>query len=315
MKLKSFLITLSIIISGATVFFCLQAYSSQESDSATTQESSTPNGVIVSDFYIPETLTIFGEEVPIHLYDVAESLDRELAVNVYFQSQTSQFLKYTHRYFPIIDSILIANNLHTDFKYLALAESGLRVNISPKGATGFWQLLEQTAKEYGLIVNDHVDQRYDIFKSTEAACKYLHKAYSRFESWTMVAASYNLGMYGLKQQSDFQNIDSYYNLYTNSETARYVFRIIALKLIMEQPKKYGYSVTKFADIPYSLLTVDTAIANLREFAELHESNYKLLKMLNPWLRDKHLPNSQHTPYKIMIVKNTDRDISKHIQHE
>lgn len=299
------------ILLGISISAILILVSFSETPQPNENTSKPETTFVAVDLYVPESISVFGEPVPLQYYDVVESLERELLINVYFQSQTVQFLKYVHRYFPIIDSILKANDLHTDFKYLALAESGLRVNISPKGAAGFWQFLETTAKEYKMTVNEQVDQRYDLIKSTEAACKYLKNAYARFNSWTMVAASYNLGMGGLKNQSEFQKISSFYDLYTNSETARYVFRIIALKLIIENPEKYGYHEIKpYPSIPYSIVTVDSTIANLQEFAVSQGSNYKLLKTMNPWLRDKHLPNPQRIPYNIIIIKNSDRIIKK-----
>lgn len=299
-------ILLGISISAILILFAFSDTPQQK-----TNDTPTETTFVAKDIYIPDSISIFGEPVPLEYYDVAESLERELLINVYFQSQTVQFFKYVHRYFPIIDSILQANNLHTDFKYLALAESGLRVNISPKGAAGFWQFLETTAKEYNMTVNEQVDQRYDLITSTEAACKYLKNAFPKFNSWTMVAASYNLGMGGLKKQADFQNVSSFYDLYTNSETARYVFRIVALKLILENPEKYGYhQVEPYPSIPYSIVTVDTTIGNLQQFAIRQNTNYKLLKTMNPWLRDKFLPNPQRIPYKIIIVKNNDRILKK-----
>jgi len=258
---------------------------------------------------IPDEVTIFGEKVPLDYFDVVEGLERELLVNVFWQSQTLQFLKYCHRYFPTIDSILAANKIPADFKYLALAESGLRIVISPKGAAGFWQFLEGTGKQYGLTVNDQIDERYHLIKSTEAACKYLHNARKTFNSWTMVAASYNIGVSELKTQVNFQGIESYYDLYTNSETARYVFRIIALKLIMENPELYGYhNIKPFPTIPTKIVKVDSTITNLAEFARSQGSNYKMLKTLNPWLRDKHLPNPNKTEYHITLISNKNRKL-------
>ncbi len=299
-------ILLGVCISGILILFSFS--DTPQIKKTDTQKETT---FVAVDLYIPDKISIFGESVPLEYYDVVESLERELLVNVYYQSQTVQYLKYVHRYFPIIDSVLQANNLHTDFKYLALAESGLRVNISPKGAAGFWQFIETTAKEYNLTVNEQIDQRYDLIKSTEAACKYLKTGYNKFNSWTMVAASYNLGMGGLNKQAEFQKVTSYYDLYTNSETARYVFRIIALKLIIENPEKYGYHEIKpYPSIPYKTVTVDSTIQNLQEFAISQGSNYKLLKTMNPWLRDKYLLNPQRIPYKIIIIKNSDRILKK-----
>ncbi|MDR2962794.1 MAG: transglycosylase SLT domain-containing protein [Bacteroidales bacterium] len=276
-------------------------------NSAPTQSRQADSLAIPANMYIPEKVTIFGESVPLEYFDVRESLERELLVNAFWQSQTLQFLKYCHRYSPTIDSVLAANNIPLDFKYLALAESGLRIVISPKGAAGFWQILEGTAKQHGLTVNEHIDQRYDLIKSTEAACKYLQNSRKSFNSWTMVAASYNIGVAELKTQAKFQNIDSFYDLYTNSETARYVFRIIALKLIMENPELYGYhNVQPFPTIPTKIVPVDTPIANLAEFARNQGSNYKMLKTLNPWLRDKFLPNPNNTKYYITLITHENR---------
>jgi len=303
MKKKILFISLAI---SSIAFILLAAFTSTHS----AQPAHNADSVAVPvNMYIPDKISIFGEKVPLDYFDVAESLERELLVNVFWQSQTLQFLKYCHRYFPTIDSVLAANNIPADFKYLALAESGLRIVISPKGAAGFWQFLEGTGKQYGLTVNDQVDQRYDLIKSTEAACKYLHNARKTFNSWTMVAASYNIGVSELKTQINFQGIESYYDLYTNSETARYVFRIIALKLIMENPERYGYhNIKPFPTIPAKIVKVDSAITNLAEFARSQGSNYKMLKTLNPWLRDKYLPNPNKTEYHITLISDKNRKL-------
>lgn len=303
MKKKIFLISLAIC---SVAFISLASFTSNNSKQTARQSDSI---AIPVNMYIPDEVSIFGEKVPLHYFEVAESLERELLVNAFWQSQTTQFLKYCHRYFPTIDSILAANNIPADFKYLALAESGLRIVISPKGAAGFWQILEGTGKQYGLTINEHIDQRYDLVKSTEAACKYLQNAHKTFKSWTLVAASYNIGVSELKTQVNFQDIDSYYNLYTNSETARYVFRIIALKLIMENPELYGYyNVKPYPTIPTKVVAVDSAISNLSEFARSQGSSYKMLKTLNPWLRNKFLPNPHKKTYHITLISESDRNL-------
>lgn len=274
-------------------------------DSAKNNTDST--FVVSRQIYIPDAVYLFGERVPLEFYDVYESLERELLVNTFYQSQTTQILKYKHRYFPLIDSVLKANGIPEDFRYLAVAESNLRVNISPKGAAGFWQIIESTAKQYGLKVNSEVDQRYDLEKATEVACKYFKNAYCRFGNWTLAAASYNLGINGLAQQTDFQNITSFYELYTNSETARYVFRILAFKLILENPEQYGYiDIKPYKSVKQKIVTVDTSISNLAKFAKSQGSNYKMLKTLNPWLRDKKLTNKDSCQYKIILVEDKER---------
>ncbi len=294
-----------ICISLGICFTLLFATSAFVSDAPQKAEDST--FVVSKQIYIPESVELFGERVPLELYDVYESLERELLVNTFYQSQTTQIIKYKHRYFPTIDSVLKANGIPEDFRYLAVAESNLRVNISPKGAAGFWQIIESTAKQYGLKINDEIDQRYDLEKSTEVACKYFQNAYKRFGNWTMAAASYNLGIAGLAKQADFQKITSFYELYTNSETARYVFRILAFKLILENPEQYGYiNIQPYKTVKQKIVSVDTSIANLAEFARSQGSNYKMLKTLNPWLRDKKLTNKDSVTYKIVLVEDKER---------
>src|SRR5690606_18501972 len=218
---------------------------------------------------LPEDLTLAGEEVPFNDPDIYERFDRELHVNTYWQSQTILFFKRVHRYFPIIEPILKEHGIPEDFKYLALIESGLTNVVSPAGATGFWQILESTGKSYGLEINKEIDERYDIEKSTIAAAKYLKEAYEEFGSWTLAAASYNMGIYGVQKQLKRQHATDYYGLTLNAETSRYVFRIIALKEIIENPVKYGFHFREkdlYQTIPTTNIYVDTAIADLGHFA-------------------------------------------------
>jgi len=304
--LKRFFSYFIIIIGVISAFIIVTAATAIDEKRTTTPPDSS--FVVSQQIYIPKTATLFGERVPLEYFDVAESLERELLVNIYYQSQTTQILQYAHRYFPIIDSILKANGVPSDFKYLAVAESGLRVNISPKGAAGFWQIVESTGKQYGLTITDEIDERYDMIKATEAACKYFH-AYKKFGNWTMAAASYNLGVNGTAKQAGFQGTESFYDLYTNSETSRYIFRILAFKLIIESPERYGYkNIKPYPTIKQKIVTVDTCISNLAEFARSQGSNYKMLKTLNPWLRDKFLPNKDSVEYKIILIEDCERKI-------
>ena len=308
---KSFYTVLFIsIVSFITVGFL---YNFFNSDSIQQPPLDTkPYSIKIKQLYIPDTIALFNEPVPIQNFDTRESLERELLVNVYWQSQTTMFIKMVGRYFPIIEHVLEKNGVPTDFKYLALAESGLRYNVSPSGATGYWQSLENTAKEYGLVVNDYIDERYDIEKSTEAACKYLKKAYEKLGSWTLAAASYNVGIAGLSRQISYQYIDSYYDLHTNSETGRYVFRILALKLLLENPEKYGYYILpeeRYAPYDFISYRVDSTIPDLAKFAQEHGSNYKLLRIMNPWIRSRsNLPIQKENPYTIKIVLDKNRII-------
>ncbi len=191
---------------------------------------------------IPNNVTVFGEGVPLDNFEVYERVDREILVNTYWHSATILAIKRAARWFPIIEPILKQNNIPDDFKYLAVVESNLENVVSPAGATGYWQFIKSAAKQYGLEVTDEVDERYDVIKSTEAACKYLNTAYQMFGNWTMSASSYNAGMSGIDKWSGLQKTTNYWNLVLGSETSRYVSRIIAMKLIMENPSAYGYDL-------------------------------------------------------------------------
>ncbi len=260
---------------------------------------------IPSDFYFA------GEKVPLEYYDVKESLERELLVNTYWHSQTILFIKKSTRFFPVIEPILKKNNIPDDFKYLAVAESGLSNVVSPSGAAGFWQILEGTAQDYHLIIDGEADERYHLEKSTQAACEYILESYNRYKDWTMTAASYNAGRKGIDRQISNQQQDNYYDLYLNSETARYVFRILALKLILENPELYGFNIPKsecYQPINYKIIKVDSTITSLAEFAGQHHSNYKMLKYLNPWLRNKLLTKRKNHTFEIMIPKKGARKL-------
>lgn len=261
---------------------------------------------------IPEDLKFCGEEVPVFDQDVYERLDRELLVNTYWQSNSMLFHKRASKWFPIIEPILKENGVPDDFKYLAIIESGLMNVVSPAGATGFWQMLKGTAQGYGLEVNSYVDERYNVEKATEAACQYLKEAHEKYGNWTLAAASYNMGMNGLERQLERQNVSNYYDLLLNSETSRYVFRIIAAKEILDNPTKYGFHY-RLKDLymppeTYTI-TVDTGISDLSAFAEKHGANYKILKIFNPWLRDTYLTNNSGKTYKIQFPKSGYHDFS------
>lgn len=253
---------------------------------------------------IPEKLAFAGEEVPLHNFDVRENLDRELMVNAYFHSQTLRFLKLAPRYFSIIEPILKKESIPDDFKYLALAESGFDPRIvSPSGAAGIWQFMKTTGKQYGLEVNEEVDERFNIEKATYAACKYLNESYAKYGNWTLVAASYNTGRGNVDRFTRMQKEDSYYDLFLVEETNRYVYRILALKLILESPEEYGFFIAdkeKYPVVSYDLVEVKSAVPSLADFAKQQGINYKLLKMYNPWLRDTSLKNVSGKTYQVKI---------------
>lgn len=252
---------------------------------------------------LPTEAFFCGEAVPLEDADVAERFDRELLVNSYWHSNTLLSIKRSRRWFPVIEPILKANEIPDDFKYLALIESGFTNAVSPSGAVGFWQFLPETAKQYNLEVNDEVDERYNVERSTEAACKYLREAYNKFGNWALVAASYNMGMGGVSKQTDRQNQRNYFDLLLNEETSRYVFRILAIKEIINNADRYGF-VIRPADLyqPYQFKTVvvDTALTDLVAFARNYNLTYKDLKIYNPWLRQNYLTNKAKKSYEIKL---------------
>lgn len=252
---------------------------------------------------LPEKMDFAGENVPLEQWDVREKLDRELLVNTYWHSNTLLCIKRAHRWFPVIEPILRANGIPDDFKYLAMIESGFTNVISPAGATGYWQFMEVTAKDYGLEISEQVDERYHVEKSTQAACAYLKDAYTKYGSWALAAASYNMGIGGPVRQLERQQQSSYWDLLLNDETSRYVYRILAMKEIVNNADRYGF-VIRPSDLYEPLLTrtvtVDTTIADLAEFAKGYNISYKQLKLYNPWLRQNYLKNKEKKSYEITV---------------
>ncbi len=256
-----------------------------------------------SGYDFPVKLDFAGEETPLKISDVKERLDRELLVNVNLHASTILAIKRANRAFSIIEPILKKNGIPDDFKYLAVIESGLVNVVSPAGARGVWQFMPDTAKERKMEVNDNVDERYDIEKSTEAACSYFLSAKGKFGSWTLAAASYNGGMTGVNKQIDIQKVSNYYDLLLTEETSRYVFRILALKEIMKNPLKYGFNILpgdKYEILPTKKIEIDSSITDLASFAKSQGINYKILKIHNPWLRETKLLNNTGKKYQIEI---------------
>ena len=252
---------------------------------------------------VPRTMSFAGEEVPLNIPDVQERLDRELHINSYMHNSTIFIMKRAGRWLPQIEPILKANGIPDDFKYQAMIESALLNDVSPRGAVGFWQIMDDAGKELGLEIRDDVDERYDPLKATEAACKYLKKAYAKFGSWTLAAASYDRGMAGLDRALENQHVKSYYDLFLNDETSRYVFRLLALKEIMEHPSKYGFNISekhKYKQEPVRYVEVNETVKDLVDFSIAQGTNYKLLKRFNPWLRDDKLKVKKGKVYKIAL---------------
>ncbi|WP_113926145.1 lytic transglycosylase domain-containing protein [Cognataquiflexum aquatile] len=257
-------------------------------------------------FEIPKKLTFADEPVPMEQADVLERFEREIYVNVYWQSNMILLMKRADKYLPTIEKILQEQGVPDDFKYLAMTESGLMNVASQAGARGFWQIMPGTAKDYKLEVSDDVDERYHLEKSTLVACKYLKSAYSKFGNWTSVAASYNIGITGIRKRKEEQNQSNYYNLYLVEETSRYLFRILAFKEIFENPGKYGFELTEKDKYKLPLLRelkVTQSINSLANWAIQHNSTYKDLKIHNPWLRSQKLKIEKNQDYIIKLPIN------------
>ena len=252
---------------------------------------------------IPKKVSFAGEEIILDENDLVERMDKELLVNTYWQSNTILLIKRANKYFPQIEKILVEEDVPLDFKYLALIESGLENVTSPRGAKGFWQIMKTTGKEYGLEINSNVDERYNLDLSTRLACKYLKKAKDKFGSWTLAAAAYNRGINGVQNKISSQNQTAYEDILFGEETKRYVFRIIALKNIVESPESFGFYIEKeqmYKPIKYKRIKIDIPINNLSDFSKNLDLNYKNFKIHNPWLLENHLNNKSRKVYIISI---------------
>jgi len=236
---------------------------------------------------IPTKLTFAGEEVPLHDQDIRERLEREILSNTFYHSKTLQVLKRANRWRQPVEQILEAEGVPTDFFYLAVAESALENGArSPVGATGMWQFMSSVGKEYGLEMNSYVDERRNPYLATKAACAYLNDMKGIFGNWTNSAAAYNRGKTGMSNALREQKVGSYYDLYLNPETYRYVFRILAYKVIMSNPEQYGFALSKedlYPPFSYTEVKVDSTINDLPDFAKKYKTTYKMLKKYNPWL--------------------------------
>ncbi|MBR5612473.1 MAG: lytic transglycosylase domain-containing protein [Bacteroidaceae bacterium] len=253
---------------------------------------------------VPSSVTFCGKNINLTRYDRYERMDRELLAFTYMHSTSIQMIKKANRYFPIVEPILKANGIPDDFKYLMVIESNLNPNArSSAGAAGLWQFMQTTGREYGLEVNKNIDERYHVEKSTKAACKYLKDAYAKYQDWIAVAASYNAGQARISTQFEKQQVDDMLDLFLVEETARYVYRIIAAKIMFSNPSAFGFRLrTKdlYMPIPYKEVSVNTGILNLAEWAKKQGITYALLKNMNPWLRDNFLQNVSKRTYTIKI---------------
>lgn len=302
MKKEQLLIYICIVISAINILLIIFYSRHQNTQTINTPQSTTVNTSINPDIFVPQEINLAGEKTPLNRRDITEALTKELIVNTYLHSHTIQILKNAPRVFAIIEPILKEYGIPEDFKYLAVIESRLEPSVvSPAGAVGVWQLMKNTAKELGLEINNEVDERYNIEKSTIAAAAYLKKAYEKFDSWTLAAASYNAGVSMISKQMNIQKETDYYNLLLGEETERYVFRILALKQIMNNPEKYNFNIkTIYPTEKTKQVQVNTSIKSWADFAKEHGITYKTLKRFNPWLRKNELHNSSRKTYTITI---------------
>lgn len=294
---------LLLLIPTGVILILLLTFSHPPEDSGNAFRGSFNDHYNIFALPIASELYFAGEAVPLHQPEVLERYDRELLVNTYWQSSTLLMLKRANRWFPVIEPILAAHGVPDDFKYLALIESNLMNVVSPAGATGFWQILQGTARDLGLEVNNYVDERYHVEKATAAASKYLLDAKERYGSWTMAAAAYNIGNSRLRRIIENQRVDNYYDLHLNEETARYVFRILAVKTIFEDPAASGFHFRDedlYPPLSFRTAYVDSTINDLVDFAFQHNMTYKELRWLNPWLRSYELPNRSRKMYEIKV---------------
>lgn len=305
--MKSFLIFLSgCAIAGS--FFILTAYTGDSlktaQKNADADKDPASKMLQIAPPRLPSKLDLAGEEVPLDNFDALERLDREMLAICFAHGTTLSSIKLAARYFPTIEPILKKNGIPDDFKYLAVTESNLRIATSPAGAKGIWQFMPETAKGYGLEVNGEIDERMHLEKVTEAACQYLNKSYKEFNSWTLAAASYNMGGGRLNGHITFQKDRSYYDLFMNNETSRYVPRIIAHKYIMQDPSRYGFALDKadlYPPLPaYKNVTVSGSVASWADFAEQQGVSYRTFRVHNPWIIADKLTNKTKKTYTVQI---------------
>jgi len=290
---------------GLLSLCALFIYAFQDAPTDENFETKLINDYNVYALQVPDDLNFAGEPMPLENPDILERMDRELLVNTYWQSNGLLMFKRAKKYFSIIEPILAKNGVPDDFKYLAVIESGLTNAVSPAGARGVWQIMPATGRENGLEVNKNVDERYNLQKATDVACKYLLKSKSKLGSWTLAAAGYNAGNAGVSRRLKEQGVTNYYDLLLGEETGRYLFRIVALKEILSNPKKYGFNFRDkdlYTNIPTYKVEVDTAVTDFTQFAQSFGINYKILKLHNPWLREPHLNNKSGKPYYVEIPK-------------
>ena len=300
-NIKSLAFGFVLICLGISVFVINQSF---KSFTRTYRVQSPGDSVVFNKPYkLPDNLSFAGEKMPLGNFDTRESLDREILTSAYRHSSTIMIIKRANRYLPVIEKILKENNIPDDLKYLVAAESEFSNVVSPSGATGFWQIMAATGREEGMEINNVVDERYHLEKSTEFACRYFRKSYEKYGNWTLAAASYNGGRAAIDEQIAIQKENNYYDLLLAEETARYIFRAAAYKLVISNPKEFGFDLDKsdlYPELKFHEVKIDTAISDFSAFAKRYGTNYKILKFLNPWLRKPYLTPKPNKEYLIKI---------------
>ncbi|HLP10973.1 MAG TPA: lytic transglycosylase domain-containing protein [Flavobacteriales bacterium] len=307
-KTRIFRFLAIVVIAGAgVVAMKMFVFSSTEKNDPDVKDDEhrefVKNNYRIFSLALPDSVNFAGEKVPVEDIEVRERLDRELVINTYWHSQTLFFIKKANRWFPLMEKILKEEGVPDDFKFIAMIESGFDNVVSPAGAAGYWQFLKSSGAHFGLEVNSFVDERYNVEKATRAACKFLKESYARFNNWTLVAAAYNMGPGGVMERQKEQGVTSFYDLYLVEETRRYIFRILAAKEIYDHPLYYGFNLRKkdlYPPLKTKTIEVDTTITDLVKFSKSQKVNYKILKYLNPWLRDKSLPNKMRKKYQVLL---------------
>lgn len=313
MKKITLLLSAALLAGGVTTACAQQGKGGQPAPAAVADIPEEAPPVFVPN--LPKELSFAGEKVPLQYAEVREALEREMTVTMFMHSRTLRTLRLTSRYFPVIEPIMKKYGIPEDFKYLCMAESGMDPNtVSGAGASGLWQLMPSAAKDYGVETGSNVDLRFNVEIATEAACKYLRAAYKRYGNWTMAAASYNAGLAGVSRRMGLQGVDSYYDLFLPDETMRYVYRILSFKLLMENPQKYGFHLRKKDYLPafenYKKITINEQNIDWSAFAAKHGTNYKVLRILNPWIRSYEYANKGGTTYTVMVPTEGFRENGK-----
>jgi hypothetical protein len=300
-NIKSLAFGLVLLCLGISVFIINQSFRSY---TRTYQAGSQGDSAFFNKPYkLPDNVNFAGEKMPLGNFDTRESLDREILTSAYRHSSTIMIIKRANRYLPVIEKILKENEIPDDFKYLVAAESEFSNMVSPAGATGFWQIMPETGREAGMEINNVVDERYNIEKSTQFACSFFKKSFEKYGNWTLAAASYNGGRAALDEQISIQKENNYYDLLLAEETARYIFRAVAYKIVISDPQSYGFNIDKsdlYPELNYYEVKIDTAISDFSAFAKSYGTNYKMLKFLNPWLRKPYLTPKPNKEYFIKI---------------